>query len=203
METLSPISLVFPQERPIFLKEENSRLYSVLPYFLSRSVIEIPYIVLVPFIANTILYFMMGLSQTAEQYFIFYLITFLVNLSGSSLGLLLGSIVQDAKSVSAVVPIVLIPFVLFSGLFKNTGNIPAWLGWIQYISPLKYGYLAMIENEIKYKASNVASMNFDVSMWGAIGLLIALATGYRLLSLFFLWYLRTRIEWFLLHNGIG
>jgi hypothetical protein len=53
---------------------------------------------------------------------------------------------QDTKSVSAVVPIILIPLVLFSGLFKNTGNIPVWLGWIQYISPLKYGYLAMVTN---------------------------------------------------------
>jgi len=166
----------------------------VLPYFLSRNVIEIPYLIIMPFILNTILYFFIGLSQTAEQYFFFYFITFLVNLCGSSLGLLIGSMMQDVKSVSAVVPILLIPFVLFSGLFKNTGNISMWLGWIQYISPLKYGYLAMITNETKYKDSNIADLNFDVSFWGAIGLLIALSMGYRLLSLFFLWFLRTKIE---------
>ena len=139
METLSPIILVFPIKRKMFLKKENSRLYSVFPYFSSRNVIEIPYLVLLPFIANTILYFMIGISQTAEQPFSFYFITVLVNLSGSSLGLLLGSLVQDLKSVSAAVPIFLIPFTVFSGFFKNTGNIPAWLGRIQYFSPLKYG----------------------------------------------------------------
>jgi len=82
-----------------------------------------------PFILNTILYFFIGLSQTAEQYFFFYFITFLVNLCGSSLGLLIGSMMQDVKSVSAVVPILLIPFVLFSGLFKNTIHFPSevWL----------------------------------------------------------------------------
>lgn len=101
---------------------------------------------------------------------------------------------QDVKSVSAVVPIILIPLVLFSGLFKNTGNIPAWLGWIQYISPLKYGYLAFIENEMKYRPSNIADLNFDVSFWAAIGILIGLSIGYSALSLLFLWLLRTKIE---------
>ena len=123
-----------------------------------------------------------------------YFITFLINLCGNSLGLLLGSIIQDAQAVSAAVPIVLLPFVLFSGLFKNTGNLPDWLGWIQYVSPLKYGYIALVTNEVKYKASRIDEMNFDTSFWGSIGLLIALSFGYRLLSLFFLWLMRTKLE---------
>jgi len=55
-----------------------------------------------------------------------------------SLGLMLGTIVTDSKSVSAVIPIVMLPLFLFSGFFKNTGNLSDWIGWIQYISPLKY-----------------------------------------------------------------
>jgi len=39
MSALSPITLVFPTERPVFLKEENSRLYGVVNYFLSRNII--------------------------------------------------------------------------------------------------------------------------------------------------------------------
>jgi len=122
-----------------------------------------------------------------------YFITFLINLCGNSLGLLLGSVIHDAKAVSAAVPIILLPFVLFSGLFKNTGNLPNWLGWIQYLSPLKYGYITLVTNEVKYKASNIADLNFDISFWGSIGLLIALSLGYRILSLFFLWLSRTKI----------
>ena len=166
----------------------------MLPYFLSRTAIDLPYHILLPFILTTILYFMMDLSKTAEQYFLFYFITFLVNLCGNSVGLLIGSVMQDVKSVSAVVPILLLPMILFSGLFKNTGNIPNWLGWIQYISPLKYGFLAMVKNEMKYKSSNIDDLNFDISFWGAIGILIALSVGYSGLSLFFLWLLRTKIE---------
>ncbi len=66
-----------------------------------------------------IVYWMIGLASTVEQFFTFYLITFLVSFAGNSLGLLLGSMLTDAKSVSAATPLVLLPFILFSGFFKN------------------------------------------------------------------------------------
>ena len=52
MFALAPVTLIFPIERAVFLKEENSRLYTVLPYFLSRNVIEIPYLIVMPLVFN-------------------------------------------------------------------------------------------------------------------------------------------------------
>ncbi len=86
------------------------------------------------------------LAQTATQFFIFYLTYFLLNLAGSSVGLLLGSVIFDAQSVAAVVPIVLLPLILFSGFFVNSDTLPMWIGWIQYISPVKYGFIAFVTN---------------------------------------------------------
>ena len=96
---------------------------------------------------------MIKLSPTALQFFLFYIITVLINICGNSVGLLLGSVITDAKSVATVTPIVILPFLLFSGYFKNSGNIPAWIGWIQYISPLKYGFAAIAINEVRHKTS--------------------------------------------------
>lgn len=119
--------------------------------------------------------------------------TFLINLCGNSLGLLLGSMITDQKSVSASIPLILLPFILFSGFFKNTGTLSSWIGWLQYISPLKYGFLTMTTNEVKYRASMVDQLNYDVGFWPSIGILFGLSFGYRFVSLFFLWLLRTRI----------
>lgn len=142
------------------------------------------------------MYWFVGLSSTAVQFFTFYLLSYLLTFAGMSLGLLLGSVVTDEKSMASVTPMVILPFVLFSGLFKNTGNIPAWIGWIQYISPIKYTFSGYLENEVLYAAnSNLAQMNFDVGLWGSVGVLAALGIGYRLLSLFFLWLLRAKLEW--------
>lgn len=39
MSALAPLSLVFPLERSVFLKEESSKLYSTFTYFLSRNLV--------------------------------------------------------------------------------------------------------------------------------------------------------------------
>lgn len=69
-----------------------------------------------------------------------------MGLPGSSLGMLLGSVVLDAKSISAVVPIIMLPVTLFSGFFKNRNNLPKWIGWIEYLSPNKYAFTAYVNN---------------------------------------------------------
>jgi ABC-type multidrug transport system permease subunit len=195
MMALVPVELIFPLEREVFLKEEGAKLYSVTSYFLSRNIIEIPYSIIFPFVTSLIIYWFAGLSSTAIQFFTFYLITFLSGFAGSSLGLMMGSVSKDAKTSSTLTPIVLLPFFLFSGMFKNAGNYPDWIGWVQYISPIKYSFQAYTFNEVLYtSSSNIDLMNFDISLWGSIGVLVALGVGFRVLSLFFLWLLRAKLE---------
>ena len=194
MFALGPMTLVFPTERLIFLKEENSRLYGVFSYFLSRNAIEIPYLIVMPLIFNLVFYWIVGLASTPEQFFLNYLINFLINLCGNSLGLLLGSIAQDPKSVAAMVPLILTPFIMFSGFFKNSANLPNWLGWIQYLSPIKYGLAAMAQIEVKNRPSLVELFDFDVDVFESVIIMLALSLLYRCLSLFFLWSTRTKIE---------
>ena len=147
-----------------------------------------------PGIYILIIYWMIDLAQTAEQFFIFYLICFLAGLNGNSLGLLLGSLITDAKTASTSVMILVIPFVLLAGIFKNLDNFPAWIGWTTNLSPFKFGYEAMVQNEVKYRASLINNLSIHEGMWEAIGYLFALACGYRLLSLIFLVVMRTKVQ---------
>lgn len=87
-----------------------------------------------------IVYWFIGLANTASQFWIFYLILYFVGFNGMSLGLLLGSSVTDAKTVSTLAPALAIIVALLSGYFKNLDSIPAWVGWIQYLSPIRYSY---------------------------------------------------------------
>lgn len=97
-------------------------------------------------IQTLILYWFVGLSSTASQFFTFYLIIYNLNFIGSSLGLFVGSIIKDPRSVAVTNIIALLPLVMFSGFFKNSNNLPVWVGWIQYISPFKYGFSALVQN---------------------------------------------------------
>lgn len=117
-----------------------------MPYFLSRNIIEIPYLIICPALYILIAYWMIGFSSTAEQFFVFYLILFLLCFAGSSAGLLFGSMIHDAKSVSTIIPIVVIPMIIFSNFFKNAGSISKWTKFIEYLSPFKYAFIATVKN---------------------------------------------------------
>lgn len=130
MSSLSPVSIVFPKERVVFLKEEGARMYSTWLFFLSRNIVEMPFLVLIPLLMAVIFYWMIGLANTAGQFFTFYFIFFLISFAGNSLGLLLGSAISDAKLITVLMPIMILPFVLFSGFFKNREDLPNWLSWI-------------------------------------------------------------------------
>lgn len=169
-------------------------MYNVVQYFLARNITEIPQLLIIPLLCVSIYYFMIDLGHTGGQFFIHCLIFFLMAFVGASLGLFLGSIILDAKSVSAVVPIFLLPIILFSGFFKNRDDLPVWIGWIEYISPNKYGFIAFVSNQVSNKASKIESLNFDLTKWEAIVILFALGIFFRCLSLFFLWLLRKKSQ---------
>jgi hypothetical protein len=57
-----------------------------------------------------------------------------------SIGLFLGSLVQDARTVTTLAPAMAQIISLLSGYFKNLENLPKWVGWIQYLSPMRYSY---------------------------------------------------------------
>jgi len=121
-------------------------MYGVLPYFLSRNIVEIPFLVLLPSVYILLVYWMFGFANTALQFFTMYLILFLISFTGTSLGLLIGSVFNDEKGVNLATPILVLPLVVLSGFYKNSANIPKWFSWIQYISPIKYGFIGMLNN---------------------------------------------------------
>jgi ATP-binding cassette subfamily G (WHITE) protein 1 len=61
------IILIFPDERPVFLREVNNNMYSVTAYFFGKVIAEIPISIITPVLFGCIVYFSIGLS-TAHAY---------------------------------------------------------------------------------------------------------------------------------------
>jgi ABC-type multidrug transport system permease subunit len=141
----------------------------------------------VPAIYQLIVYWMIGLGDTAGQFFTMYFILVLEAFMGTSLGLFVGSIITDSKGISGAVTVMLLPFIVLAGFFKNPANMSHWFGWIQYISPFKYGFIGLLNNEVGSKASLIDNFNFDFDMWPAIMMLLALGVAMRIIALYVLW----------------
>lgn len=94
-------------------------MYNSLQYFLVQNIMELPELIITAMISTIAYYFLVGLSRTAEQFFIHYLIFFLLSFYGSSAGLMLGSLLDDSKAASALVVVVVMPAIQFAGYGKN------------------------------------------------------------------------------------
>ena len=67
--SIQNIILIFPDERPVFLREVNNNMYSVSAYFFGKVISEIPTSILTPVIFGAIVYFAIGLSTVNDYTF--------------------------------------------------------------------------------------------------------------------------------------
>ena len=119
MASMGVIVLNLPNERPVFLKEQNMNLYGTLLYYVSKNIVEFPFSIIIPLIDGSIVYWMVGLAPTASQFFTFYLIYICCFFCGTSLGFLVGCLVKEAKNAALWIPAILLPLAILSGFMKN------------------------------------------------------------------------------------
>jgi ABC-type multidrug transport system permease subunit len=67
------------------------------------------------------------------------LILFLIYNAGTGFSLIIGTLFSDKQMAMTLTPVILIPFMLFSGFFVNLDNVPWFLKEFEYISLYKYG----------------------------------------------------------------
>ena len=122
-------------------------MYPVAPYYISKVIIETPVLIFTPLLSAVIVYFGIGLTITAAKFFYFYLITTLLVFCASSFGYLLSSIFTNTEAAVSLSPLVMLPIILFGGVFTNSDTYYDWISWLQYISPIRYSLEALVYNE--------------------------------------------------------
>lgn len=112
---------------------------------------------------------------------------------------MIGCLFEDAKKTAAMAPAVIMPLMMFSGLYNKLNSIPTWIAWLQHISPFKYGLQSLLQNEFQdqkylvYVAPGVAvpispldAMDVDVTRVEAIAILLGISGLFYLLAFVFL-----------------
>jgi len=169
--------LVFQAERPVFLREQANKMYTVVSYYLAKIVIETPILALTPMSFSIIIYFKIGLIITAAQFFYFYLIVFLLTQCAASFGYFISSIFNKEEMAVALAPVIMMPIILFGGQFANSGNIPEWISRFQYLSPIRYGLEAFVRNEFDSRTYNTTMLLYDFSSNRTFSIPNAIASG--------------------------
>jgi len=131
MMTLNPCILTFPSQRAVFLREENAKLYTVGPYFVGKFIIDLIPTIIFPTISSLIGYWMVGLnSEHAGKPLFFIFVSILQSCTALGVGYFGGTVFSDAKVAIAVTPLLIMPFMLFAGFYKNAADYASWIGWV-------------------------------------------------------------------------
>ncbi|KAJ3355568.1 ATP-binding cassette sub- G member 1 [Entophlyctis luteolus] len=138
---------MFGEEKAVFSREFGAGYYGLPAYFLSKIVVELPFQIAFPIVFSLIVYWFVGLQNVAQNVKEAGNNSHFSSCSGFSLGIAVASMFESLEAALGAMPLILMPLMLFSGLFINNGSIPAYFDWIKYISPMKYGYEAMAKNE--------------------------------------------------------
>ncbi|KAL4474974.1 hypothetical protein ABPG74_001670 [Tetrahymena malaccensis] len=198
MMALNPCLLTFPSMSTIFLREQNSKLYSTLSYFIGRLLIEIIPQIIAPIIFGIIQFYMIGLNDHTAGNVIFYLFSLvLCSLLGFGLGLIGGTLFNQSKTAIAINPLILYPNMLFGGFLKYTTDLSPWISWISYIFPTKYTFNAMAMNEYEFThftPNPTEFLGLEFNKWESVYILLGLFFGYLIISYIFLAIKKQRLQ---------
>lgn len=137
--------LSVPLELPIVIREYKAGLYHLIAWYLSKNISELPMQIILPIVFFLPVYFLMGIGHGAGVFLYMQIIMILVNSAAVGLGLMVSCMAKRVDLVSIIGVVVLLPFMLFGGLLINSNDCPDYLVWVQYISPIKYGFEALMK----------------------------------------------------------
>ena len=82
--------MLFPSERPVFLREVQKGMYGVSSYFLSKIITDLPQVIFLPLFQSLIIYWIVGFNTTSWYNFvIYYVVVILTNATMGGYGLIL------------------------------------------------------------------------------------------------------------------
>jgi len=173
--SLMGTALTFTVERPVFLREQNSKVYSVAAYFLGKQAVDIPLSILTPALLAMIIYYILGFNSfNIMKFVLFVVISIFLSLSAGGFGLLVGSFLANPVTAATSVSALTVPFNIVSGYYINVNDIPFYLSWLQYISPVRYSMEAFMWNEYSDSVFTTAPLDQYNYTWGPLVTLFAL-----------------------------
>ena len=155
MMSLMGVLHTFPMEMGLVMREANSNLYSVPAYFIAKTLVELPFMMLFPTAFSTPLYFMIGLRGTAAAYFSFVVTVILLTLAAQSVGLFISAAAPSFELAMLLGPLVILPTALLSGFL--TTEIPVWLEWLEKMSFIKWSFENLLINEFDNRTLECAA----------------------------------------------
>ena len=128
-----------PTEKPVLIKEHKQGMYGSMIYYLTKSLTDVPMMIVSSVLQTLIMYWVVGLQNEPDKVFIFckfYLVAALIlmQFSGCGYGYLVGALSNSVDIAITLAPMIVTPFLMFGGYFSNEDSLPEAFAWVRFLS---------------------------------------------------------------------
>lgn len=134
--------------RAVFYREQAAGAYRAASYLISIIVTEFPISLATSLILSILVYFLSGLTYTANQFFFFAWMIFLYGSLTMAMVIFLSLATPNGEIAAALVGVSTSLFSLFAGFIITRPNIPNYWIWMYYINVMHYPLEAIVVNEM-------------------------------------------------------
>ncbi|KAL8439759.1 hypothetical protein Efla_002661 [Eimeria flavescens] len=145
----------FTADKILAIREYRAGLYRLSSYYCGKLIADFALQIIFPIGFSTIVWYMIGFNDAAVRWLIGLGFITLSTNSAISIGYLISSFAPTLQFASAMIPIVFMPLVLTSGFMVTLSSMPRFWIWLQYISPFRWGWSAVMRaiwQEVKLDA---------------------------------------------------
>ena len=137
----------FPEDKAMIKRERAAGSYRSSAAYLARIISSLPLLFLGTIVFVVPSYWAIGFGRTPGQFFTYLAIFAVQAICANNLGFVIGAISPNAQAGQVLTPVILVVFMLFSGLLVNLDTITPALRWIQWASLISYTYKMLVQNE--------------------------------------------------------
>ncbi|KAF2007920.1 ABC transporter-like protein [Amniculicola lignicola CBS 123094] len=127
---------VYPIERDVFYRDYEDRIYGVEAFFITYTLIEVPFEMISSLIFGLLAAIACGLERTAKVYFVVVFNSFCIVSCGESLGIAFNTLFTHTGFSVNCMSVFLSVAQIMSGIMSL--SIPSFLQAWNHLSPLKY-----------------------------------------------------------------
>ncbi|KAF4315508.1 hypothetical protein JM18_009249, partial [Phytophthora kernoviae] len=136
-------------EREVFYKQRGANFFRTGAYVLATSVSQIPLAVMETAIFGSLVYWFCGFVSEAKLFITFEFVVLMSNLAMGMWFFFLSAIGRNGDIATPMGMVSILIFVIFAGFIVTKSQIPDYLIWAHWISPMTWSLKALAINQYR------------------------------------------------------
>ncbi|GME34398.1 ABC transporter-like protein [Neofusicoccum parvum] len=146
MVAIAEIQSLYSQ-RPVIEKHKSYAFYRPFTEALAGIVADIPVKFVISVVFNIILYFLANLRREPAQFFIYFLVSYLITMVMTALFRFIAASTKTISSALAMAGVTFLIIIAYTGFSLPVPYMTDWFSWLHWLNPVFYSYEMVVANE--------------------------------------------------------